>query len=210
MSLFEKRYTISTWYGEELELTAKKIYEMVLEDSKSNYNWFASASELVGVCQNPSFPIQFAIPIKIAILNCFANIEYEGNCGFGRNVINSDDEKAITECYTSLYDIDLEEAMLARKHYLTEVISKASYVPMLFDPLYHPGPTFRKLREEWISSKVEKYISQKTIDFKQLIGELHSDFAEMIKTAEANGEFSEDEKRIIQERQTIFKGVFDI
>ena len=63
------------------------------------------------------------------------------------------------------------------------------------DSLYHPGPTFKKLREDWSKSKFEEYISQEKIDFKQLIETLRSSFTEVIKTAESNGEFEEDEKK---------------
>lgn len=47
MSFFEKKYKVTGWHGDTQSLTAKKLYERVLEDSKSDYNWVASATELV-------------------------------------------------------------------------------------------------------------------------------------------------------------------
>ena len=105
-----------------------------------------------------------------------------------------EDEKAVQYCYNSLYGIDTEEAVSARKRYLTEMINTATYV-RVFSPLYHPGSTFRKLREDFIKSKFEEYISQEKIDFKQLLETLNSNFSEIIMTAESNGDFEEDEKK---------------
>ena len=45
-----KKYHINGWRGKEYSLTAKELYERVMEDCKSNYNWIASATELVRVC----------------------------------------------------------------------------------------------------------------------------------------------------------------
>ncbi len=35
MSFFEKKYKVTGWHGDTQSLTAKKLYERVLEDSKS-------------------------------------------------------------------------------------------------------------------------------------------------------------------------------
>lgn len=43
MNSFEKKYNITGWKGKKYSLTAKQLYERVLEDSKSDYNWIASA-----------------------------------------------------------------------------------------------------------------------------------------------------------------------
>ena len=73
------------------------------------------------------------------------------------------------------------------------MIATASYT-RFFDSLYHPGPTFRKLREDWSKSKVQEYISKEKIDFKQLVEVLHNEFVKIIKKAEVDGAFEEDEK----------------
>ncbi len=152
---FKKRYMVTDDYGGMHLLTSKKLYERVMRDSKrSNYNWIAPARKLVRICKSRSFPIEYAIDIKIAILNRFANIEHLANCGGDRYMYDSADEEAVYYCYNSLYDINTEEAILARKRYLTEMINTASYV-RVFDSLYHPGPTFRNLRKDWGKSKFE-------------------------------------------------------
>lgn len=71
MSFFEKKYNVKGWYGDTYLLTAKALYKRVLEDSKSDYNWIASATELVRVCNDPEFPEVYAVGIKLIILNWF-------------------------------------------------------------------------------------------------------------------------------------------
>lgn len=209
MIFLGKKYTVKGWHGDTYSLTAKQLSERVLNDSKSDYNWIAPARELVRICKIVSFPDEEALTIKIAILNCFSNIEHRANSGGDRYRTDPSDEEAVEYCCNSLYGIDSEEAISARKYYLTEMISTASYVMSIFDSLYHPGPTFRKLREDWRKSKFEEYISQENIDFKQLVETLHNDFAETVKTAEANGDFEEDEKKDAEEQAKFFRKIFD-
>ena len=91
-----------------------------------------------------------------------------------------------------MYGVEDEEAVLARR-YLAEMIATASDI-RIFDSLYHPGPTFRKLRKDWSKSKILEYLSQEKIDFKQLVEVLHNEFVEIIKKAEVDEAFEEDEK----------------
>ena len=193
MSFLEKKYMVTGHHGDIYSLTAKQLYERVLNDSKSDYNWIASASELVRICRKTSFPTEYALAIKCAILNCFANIEQRANCGGDCYINKSADQEAVQECYNSLYGVEDEEAILARRRYLAEIVATASYT-RIFDSLYHPGPKFRKLRKDWNKSKVQEYISKEKIDFKQLIEVLHGEFVEIIKKAEVDGAFEEDER----------------
>lgn len=209
MSFFETKYSVTGHHGEIYRMTAKQLCERVIEDSKSDYNWIAPARELVKVCKKIDFPEEYALTIKIAILNCFANIEHWANCGGEHYIDNQEDKKAVQYCYNSLYGIDTEEASLARKRYLTEMINSVIEV-RVFDPLYHPGSTFRKLREDLGSSKFEEYISKKNIDFDKLVEILKSDFAEIVKAAETNGDFVEDEKKERESRKIFFQRLNDL
>lgn len=193
MSFVEEKYMVTGHHGDTYSLTAKQLYERILDDSKSDYNWIASASELVRICKKTGFPNKYALAIECAILNCFANIEHRANCGGDRYIDKPADQEAVQECYNSLYQVEDEEAISARKRYLAEMIARASDI-RIFDPFYHPGPTFRKLRKDWIKSKLQEYISQERIDFKQLVEVLHNEFVKLIKKAEADGAFDEDDK----------------
>lgn len=194
MSLLEKKYMVISHHGSVHRMTAKQLCERIKKDSKSDYNWISPARELVRICKLPGFPADCSLVIRVAILNCFANIEHRANNGGDRYCTDPSDEKAVEYCYNSLYGIDAEEAISARKRFLTEMIALASYT-RVFDSHYHPGPTYRKLREDWSKSKFEEYIPKKNIDFKKLVETLKKEFIEIVKKAESNGDFEEDEKK---------------
>lgn len=192
MRFFGERYLIQGWGDSEYVITAKALHKQVMKDCKSyyDYNWIAPARELVRICKKTGFPSDYALDIKIAILNCFANIEQD-NCGGTYYInLNSADKEAVQYCYNSLYGIDNKEAIMARRRYLTEIIHNISFF-YLED--FYPD-TFRKLREDWCKSKFEEYFSKENIDFEQLGETLHNDFEQIIKKAESNGEFEEDKK----------------
>lgn len=210
ISFFGQRYLVHGWRGKDQVLTAKELYERVMEDSKFDYNWIAPASELVRICKKTSFPTDYATDIKIAILNCFANIEHRANSGSDRYIDNPADKEAVQYCYNSLYGIDNERAINARQYYLSEMIITASYVSCTFDSLYHPGSTYRNLCENWRKSKFDEYISKEEIEFKKLVETLHNDFANVIKKAQANGDFEEDEKKDKESWKMFYKKMIDM
>lgn len=195
MGFTERKYGITDRYGEKHSFTAKQLYERVLQDSKSDYNWIATASELVRVCKQKDFPSEYAVAIKCAILNCFANVEHRANCGGGRYKDRPGTKEAVEECYNSLYGVEKAEAISARKRYLSEMIASASYTGLWDrESLYHPGPTFKKLRQDWNKAKIEQYFGCKEINFVALVKVLHDEFAELVKKAEEQGAFDEDKK----------------
>lgn len=204
MSLVEKKYAVKGQHGDIYSLTAKQLYEQISNNSKLDYNLIASASELLKICKKPSFPAEYELAIKCAILNCFANIEHRANCGGDRYIVMPADQEAVQECYNSLYGVKNEEAISARKRYLTEIFATASYI-RIFDSHYHPGPKFSKLREKWIKSKVQEYISQEKIDFKHLVEISHKEFVEIVKKAEIYGAFDEDKKAEIESWKNFYK-----
>lgn len=157
---------------------------------------FLYPCELVRVCRKRSFPAEYALAIKCTILNSYANINLRGING-GDQYIFKPEEEAVQYCYNSLYGNNSEEAVAARKRFLTEIIKAASSpYSRWYDPLYHPGPTYQKICESWRKTKFEEYIVQEKVDFKKLVEVLKSSFTEVIKNAELNGEFEETRKRI--------------
>ena len=204
MGFTERKYKITDWFGERHSFTAKQLYERILEDSESDYCWIAPAYELVRVCKKKHFPEEYAVMIKSAILNCFVNVEHRANCGGGRYKDRPGTKEAVEECYNSLYGVEKEEAISARKRYLSEMVASASYTG-LWDPLYHPGPTFKKLRQDWNRAKVEKYFSYKEINFSALVKVLRKEFEEIVKKAEEKGAFDEDKKADLEEWGKIYE-----
>lgn len=192
MRFFEDKYKITGWSGKIHSLTAKELYERVLEDSKSDYNWIASATELVRVCNEPRFPEMYSVGIKIIILNCFANLELQKEYPSGRKTT---DNAAVYSCYSSLSSTD-ETVMKVKEKYLTAIITaiiKYNKSEVRF-PI-HCGPAYKKVCEKWKKAKFDEYVSKKEIDFDLLREELYDDFEETIKKAEEDGFFEEDDKK---------------
>ena len=88
------------------------------------------------------------------------------------------------------------------------MIKKASEV-RIFDSLYHPGPAFIKIKKEWCRAKFEKYIYEKNINFKELMKELNESFTELIKKAESEGKFEDDEKREKEELKEFYQELLE-
>lgn len=191
MSLSEKKYKITGWHGDTQVLTAKNLYERVLEDSKSDYNWLASAAEIVRVCNEPDFPEIYATNIKIIILNCFANLELQQEKCCNRR---QTDKEAVYSCYNSLPETDAA-VIKAKEKYLAAIIegiTRYSGDEERF-PI-HFGPAYKKTCENWKKAKLNEYVSEVKIDFNQLRERLNADFEKTIKEAEKNGIFNEDDK----------------
>lgn len=203
-----KYYSIIGWHGDEIVMNAEQLCERIIEDSKSDYNWIASATELVRVCKLPDFPKECADVIKMAIINCFANIESRENAGGDRYRTDPNDQEAVTFCYNSFFGREEEEIISVRKYYLMEMIKTASYTRVL-DTHYHNGPTYKKLCDEWRKSKLEEYIVKENIDFEELIKILSNEFTQFIKEAEDNGVFIEDDKKASEERREFFSKMFE-
>lgn len=204
MSFFEKKYNVTGWRGTKHSLTAKQLYERVEKDSQSDYNWIASATELVRVCNEPSFPEMYANAIKIIILNCFANLELQKEYPSSGEAT---DKAAVYSCYYSLPSED--ETVIKVKHkYLTAIITGITkYTQCEVRLPLHPGPTYRKMCEEWEKAKFDEYADKKDIDFDELRETLYDDFEQMIKSAEEAGVFEADDAEYREELRKFWASI---
>ena len=193
MRFFQKKYVIVDHYGGTYIFTASQLYNRVMKDSKYDYNWIAPANELVRICNESDFPENYAIAIKVAILNCSANIAHKANLGFDQQLYSSEENDALHFCYNSLYNVHTRECLEARRRYLFEMISSATYV-YVSSPFYHAGPTYKNIQENFIKSNYEKYVSQEYVDFNQLLDRLNFEFLRLVKSAEDSGSFEDDAK----------------
>lgn len=203
MNLFAKKYAIAGWNCVYV-LTAKQLYERIMfESSKSNYNWTASAHELVRVISSPDFPEKYAFEIKLAILNCFSQLELQKEFpGYG----TEKDNEAVAFCYNSLTSTDYKTSMIKRT-YLIAIIKSVIKYHFGFLNFHHYGPTYRKLCEEWENAKFQKYCFKKQVDFDELRKELHEDFDKTMKTAEAEGRFKEDDEKHLEESKKFWSSL---
>ena len=205
MNSFEKKYNITGLKGKKYSLTAKQLYERVLEDSKSDYNWIASATELVRVCNDSCFPEEYAIAIKIIILNCFANLELQKGYPSKREPT---DAEAVCSCYNSLPTTD-ETAKKVKEKYLTAVITGITrYTQSEVRLPIHVGTTYKQKVEEWKKKKFDEYVSAVTIlNFDQLREDLYTDFDKMVETAEEEGAFEKDDKEYREALEKFFDSI---
>lgn len=203
MSLFEKRYNITGWRGDEHSLTAKKLYKRVMKDSQSDYNWIASATELVRVCNQAKFPEKYAQKIQLAILNCFANLETKKEVG---SYQESTDADAVNFCYNSLADTS-EEANRVRQKYLKAVIEGITKYHSRLLEFNHYGPTYHRICEEWKRVKFEEYGSMSSLDFKKLRKVLDAEFDKIMKTAEEEGAFQKDDEKHLEEMRKFWSSL---
>jgi len=203
MNVFVRRYWIDGWYETHF-LTAKQLHDQVMTDStKSNYNWIASAPELVRITMQPDFPENYATDIKVAILNCFAALElmkeYPSH-GTSR------DNEAVYYCYNSLSGTNLQ-VITAKHKYLLAVIKAVIKYHFRLLEFNHYGPTYNAIRDEWENSKFQEYCSMQQIDFEKLRKELDDDFDKIMKTAEAEGRFKEDDEKNEEEMKEFWSSI---
>ena len=199
MSLF----TITGWRGDEHSLTAKKLYERVMKDSQSDYNWIASATELVRVCNQSKFPEKYAQEIQIAILNCFANLETKKEVG---SYQESTDADTVNFCYNALADVS-EEGNKVRQKYLKAVIEGITKYHFRFLDFDHYGPTYHKICEEWKRVKFEEYSHISSLDFKKLRKALDDEFDKTMRTAEEEGAFQKDDEKHFEEMRKFWSSL---
>ena len=194
MSLFKKKYHLYGWDGKKYSFTAKKLYERVMKDSESDYNWIASATELVRVCKQFEFPEKYAQKIQIAILNCFANLENKREIASRQRPT---DGQAVNFCYDSLANVS-DEANRVRQKYLKAVIEGIARYHFCALEFNHCGPTYHKICEEWKRVKFEEYSSIASLDFNKLRKALDAEFDKMMKTAEEEGVFQKDDEEHLE------------
>lgn len=183
-------YTFMDWHGNFRTMRASTIHKKVGEASRqSNYNWIASATDLINVCNKKGFPIEYSIEIKSTILNCYATLI---TCEDDTTRRKKTDLKAVYYAYNSLYGIINEKAINARINFLNGFLSKICWNPWQF--LIYRGESFLKVCNEWQNSKLKELINLDYINFDEMETLLEEDLAKTIKEAKEAGLFKEDEK----------------
>lgn len=191
MKLLKKRYNITPLRGnQQYSLTAKQLYNRIMEDSSnSDYEWIASATELVRICNEPDFPEEYAKGIKVAILNCFSHTLIKDDSPYAL----STDPEAVYFCYNSLSKTD-ELITHSKENFLRSLIERITKCHFEIEEFYHYGPTYSRICKEWQESKFKEYVCEEQLDFNKLIKTLDMDFGETIQSAEEQGAFDQEDK----------------
>lgn len=188
-------YILEDWYGTPHIMSSSKIHKRVMDDSsKSNYNWIASATDLINVCNKRNFPEEKANDIKVAILNCYSSLMWSED-DYSRR--KKTDLNAVYFAYNSLYGVEDQKVIQARTRFLKSFLSLVTHSSFLF--MAHHGENYRNAEKEWINHIFSNLFVQEQIDFASLFSLLKNDFTQRIKQLEESGLFAEEDK-IEQER----------
>lgn len=184
-------YLLKGWNGLSYLMSAKKIHKKVMDQcEKSNYDWIASATDLVLVCESKKFPKTYAIDIKIAILNCFSELRNDENRG-GRK---ESDLNAVEYAFNSLYEIQDEKAIKARINFLYSFLLSIAHCQEPLNEYIIRGDLYYEYRQKWCDKKVKTLILEKDIDFYCLSQKLKKEFRDAVEFADRDGVFFEDDQ----------------
>ena len=185
-------YRIEGIDGKTHIMTAKQFYKRILEDSKSDYNWIAHASEIVRICDEPDFPNEYAKEIKIRILKCFANIKTKQERLSYHTI---EDENAVKNCYNFMRLSKDKDVIDARERYFYSILKSIEKYEKYGNRLkmLH-GASYFKVCDEWKKSMFEKYYTDKPVNnFESLKSILKNEFINTLKSAERTGRFKNSE-----------------
>jgi len=194
-------YTFLDWNDAPHVMRASTIHKKVMEASKkSNYNWIAPATELLYVCSKEGFPVEYAIDIKACILNCYSSLmTSEEGIGYSYKT----DIYAGYSAYNSLYGVEDENAIMARKNFLKSLLFDIIIISNSLLFIKHLGETFVELTGQWQERKLNELINIPNLDFDEIKESIAQDYYKFIKKAEEEGLFEEDD-RIEEERSKKF------
>ncbi len=201
MSLFERTFVVTDWTGRTHKFTASDLYERIAEDSKSDYNWLASASELVRVCSQKHFPEKYAVAIKLMILNCFANLELQ------REVASrgeATDQEAVYFCFHSL-PAENETVKKVKEKYICNIIRAVpQYTSHQF---FHHGPMYKKVCIDWVQEQIVEYVNARDINLNTIRETLKRKFEATIRSAEDLGAFEADDHKYEEELRNFWASI---
>ena len=194
-------YTFIDWNGTPRIMRASTIHKKVVDASKkSNYNWITSATDLIYVCTKKNFPVEYAINIKSAVLNCFAVLI---NSNDYTTKGKKTDIRAVHYAYNSLFGVKNETAIKARRNFLNGFLLNIRLYASAF--MFRHGDSFTKVCNDWQATKLNELISVENLNFDEIKEELEEDFIKVIKEAEINGIFAEDDEKEAENRRKIIE-----
>ena len=190
------------WNNKKRHFTAKRLYKRIMKDSKSDYNWIASAAELVQVCERADFPKKYALEIELAILNCFANLELKRHIP---STHANNDEASVDFCYRAIIDANItnDPRINAVKHkYLKAIIAGVVKYELTQGAMLRRsasyGPAYCKICEVWQKERFDEYKDVYLSSAYELRLALAESFNQTIKTAEEKGVFEKEKQERIE------------
>jgi hypothetical protein len=147
-----------------------------------------SPLEFVRVCDYKRFPKKYSEKIKAAMLN-----HYKYNA-IAFDKLTEEEKNVIFHCYNSLDGTNNEEVAKIKFIFLTDVVNKASDLPGYKYSFYNGGETYLRLREGWRKHQLDNQFLRDFLTLELTEG-LKNDFSEIVRMAEKNGLFKEDDEK---------------
>lgn len=190
-------FLIKDHNGKNHILKSSKIHKLVMEKSEeTNYDWIAPASNLVSLCEQKKFPLEYAIDMKVAILNCFAELMNKKDL----DNFKKDDLDAVYYAYNSLakyyannllYKAKAEEINEARSNFLKAFLKNIIFNKYTF--LYR-GKSYHEFVDEWINQKFEELFFKDYIFFSYIKNSIKQEFYNDASTLEGKNVFFSDDE----------------
>ena len=194
-----KRFILNTWHDGKTIVTAEGLLDRIKRDSKSNYNWIASATDLVHVCKMKGFPEYIASEIEDIILNCFAELAIKSLYS-GSNQKDTD-ERAVWYCYYNSKNEELKDIFVKQNIRRAILLNYGDAGELL-----HSGPKHNEFEKRFIDRmtneirRKDRYVYDEKSE-KNLISEyiawrksLCERYSKEYKEADESGYFGEERK----------------
>ena len=181
-------------------MNAEEIYNKVMEVSeKAYFNWFADAPVLFRIADTETFPWDYASDIKVAILNCFANLALD-------NIPVTEDEKTIVDkIYNDFYGSKNPNEICARRKMLCATIigseKKAIKTPI------KAGEQFKRIRDIWREMEFKEYENEEHINLYALCDIMAKYFNKVITEADEQGMLDLDKENSTSENGELVIGI---
>lgn len=187
---------ITDWNDNRHEMTPDELLERIRNDSKSDWNWLAPATEIIKTISDPEFPEPIANELKGIILKCSARLLLSDMGGTKKGT----DQLAAAYCYYSIHGkAGKRLKRLYRKNLLRSIVKYSYWVR----PYNVNGEEWRAFCNGWIKDTLQCFTKHSGVDFMRFEANLKTVFKKSIEHADKTGKFENDKI----EYEKLMKGV---
>ncbi len=176
---------ITDWHGNRHEMTPEDLLERIKNDSKSNWNWLAPATEIVKTISDPEFPEPVANKLKGIILKCFAELLLTNVYGHEESTC----QLAVAYCYYSVHGrAEKRIKRLYRENLLKSVIMYSHGA----SPYGACSKEWRTFCSKWKKDALQCFTKRFGVDFMRFKANAEADYEKSIQAADKAGAFEND------------------
>lgn len=165
------------------------IHKIVMEQSKkSNYDWLASADELVDVCNRKGFNKKYGIDIRCAILDCYADfnkyrdVVIPDGVFIAFNDLLAEYNKCKDESNPK-EDIKKHKILKSCANFLDSYIYRITF----WKYITNFSDSFHKASREYRENKIAEIMNLDYVDFEVVIPQICEEYKKYIDELISNG-----------------------